>query len=246
MQAAPHRLVLTSDRLAKVLVSGIGILFLLHGLVMIVAHGLGYPIARGLVPLFHVDFEENVPTFMAFLLLVSCALAAAGLSALETRRARHRRAWGLIAFLLLLVAADEVFGIHEQVGEFLIDSLHISGLPLFAWVVPYSVAVILLAAFFMAWFLELDSKLRLSLFCAGLLFLSGAVGLELVASSHYEGLPPNRDVYRTLTGDLLATLEEALEFSGAAVFLHAMVRNLGGISFRALDPVGLPAQHTAT
>lgn len=244
MQTAPHRLVLTSDRLAKVLIAAIAILFLLHGLVMIVAHALGYPVAKGLVPLFHVDFEKNVPTFMAFLLLVSCALASAGLSALETRRPRHRRAWGLIALLLLLVAADEVFGIHEQIGEFMIDSLHISGLPLFAWVVPYSTAVILLAAFFMVWFLELDNKLRLSLFCAGLLFLSGAVGLELIASSYYENLPPDREVYRTLTGDLLATMEEALEFSGAAVFLHATIRNLGGISFRALDPVGLPARHT--
>jgi len=235
LPGAPSRLVLTPERLARALVLLFAGLFSLNALALVVAHGFGYPIAKGFVPLFHVDYESNLPTFAAFLLLISCSLTSGWMSALETGRPRHRRAWAFISVLFLLLAADEAFSFHEQVSSYLTIEFSGLGLPLYAWVVPYGIAVTVLGAFLLRWFLELEVSLRRTLMVAGTVFLSGALGLELVSSYYYESLPPDRDVFRTLTGDLLATLEEDCEFAGLSIFLHALVTRLGGISFRALD-----------
>jgi hypothetical protein len=221
LPGAPLRLVLTPERLARALVFLFVGLFSMNALVLVVAHGLGHPLAKGFVPLFHVDYESNLPTFAAFLLLISCTLTAAWTSALETGRPRHRRAWTFISVLFLSTYLNQEF-----------SSL---GLPLYAWVVPYGLAVAGLGTFLLRWFLELDRSLQRTLMLAGSIFLSGALGLELVSSNYYESLSPDREVFRTLTGDLLATLEEACEFAGLSIFLHALVTRLGGISFRALD-----------
>jgi hypothetical protein len=235
LPGAPLRLVLTPERLARALVFLFVGLFSMNALVLVVAHGLGHPLAKGFVPLFHVDYESNLPTFAAFLLLISCTLTAAWTSALETGRPRHRRAWTFISVLFLFLAADEAFSFHEQVSTYLNQEFSSLGLPLYAWVVPYGLAVAGLGTFLLRWFLELDRSLQRTLMLAGSIFLSGALGLELVSSNYYESLSPDREVFRTLTGDLLATLEEACEFAGLSIFLHALVTRLGGISFRALD-----------
>lgn len=62
MNSTPDRLVLTPPRLARFLIITLAALFVMHSLTLIVAHGLGYPVALGFVPLFHFDFEHNVPT----------------------------------------------------------------------------------------------------------------------------------------------------------------------------------------
>jgi hypothetical protein len=222
---------ITPGRLARVLCMTLAFLFAMHGLTLFVAYGLGYPVAKGFVPAFNVDFENNFPTFVAFLILIACGLVSAWSSAAETRRPRHRRAWALVAFLFLLLAADEAFTLHEQLGEFLFAEFGALGLPMFAWVVPYGIAVVLLGAFLLRWFLELERPVQISLFLAGFLFIGGAIGLELVASAYYEALPVDRPDFRTLGGDLLATLEEASEFAGASYFLFAVVRRLGGVIF---------------
>lgn len=139
--------------------------------------------------------------------------------------------------IFLLLSADEVYSFHEMVGEHLFANYSDFGVPMFGWVVPYTLALILLTAIFLRWFFELESRLRFSLFMAAGIFLFGAIGLELVASNHYESLPVDRETYRTLTGDLLSTVEEACECIGLSIFLHALIRHLGGISIRALDPM---------
>jgi hypothetical protein len=244
MQTDRHRLILTPPRLARLLALVLAFVFFMHGLTILVAHGAGYPVALGFVPMFHVDFENNLPTFVACILLVSCGLVSAWSSALEGSRPRHRRAWMFLAALFLLLAADEAFSFHEQLGLRLYAELGHLNLPMYAWVVPYGLLVILLGGFLLRWFLELERAVQLSFFAAGGIFLAGAIGFELMASDHYEALPTDRDQYRTLTGDLLSTVEEACEFAGASYFLHTVLKRLGGISFRALgaDAVAVPAR----
>ena len=214
MQPDQNRLVLTPARLTRLLAAMLGFVFGMHALAMVVAHGFGYPVALGFVPLFHIDFEDNVPTFAAFMLLIACALVCAWSSALETSRPRHMRAWALIAVLFLGLAADEAFGFHEQLDAALHVWFSEVDLPLFAWILPYGFTVGLIGLFLLRWFLELERPLQVRLFAAGALFLSGAIGLELVSGGYYQSLPADRETFRTLTVDLLSTAEEACEFAG--------------------------------
>lgn len=240
-----QRLILTPPRLIQLLGILLAFLFFMHGLTLLVAHGLGFPVAMGFVPLFHVDFENNIPTFVAFVLLLCCGLVSAWSSALEGARPRHRRAWAFLALLFMLLAADEAFSFHEQLGIFLYARFSHLDLPMYAWVVPYGLIVLLLGLFLLRWFFELERGVQLSLFAAGAIFLAGAIGLELIASGHYEALPAEREAYRTLTGDLLSTVEEACEFVGASWFLYTVLQRLGGISFRALGDAQMPTGRTS-
>lgn len=246
MPHEPYRFVLTPDRLARVLTITLATLLVFHGLALLVSHGFGYQVAKGFVPLFHLDFEANLPTLYAFILLLSCAATAAWTGALERARPRHRRAWFLVAVLFVLIAADEVFGFHEQIGDFLFAEYGEAGLPLIVRSAPYSIVVLALSVVMLRWFLELDRPAQLRLVLAGAVFLTGAIGFEYLGSYYYDHLPPDREVYRTLTGDLLATAEEACEFAGASIFLHTLVRRLGGVSFRALNPQDLAAGSAST
>jgi hypothetical protein len=234
MQPDYQRLILTPARLARLLTLLLVAVFSMHGLALFVAHGLGYPVALGFVPLFNVDFENNVPTFVAFGLLLCSALTCAWTSALESARPRHRRTWAILSLVFLFLAADEALSLHEQLGDFMHARFDGLGLPLFAWVLPYGLAVLLAGAYLLRWFLELERPLQVSLLVSGGIFLFGAIGLEFVASGLYTSLPEDREVYRTLSIDLLATVEEACEFIGVSLFLHTMVKRLGGVSFRAL------------
>ncbi len=229
-----QRLILTPARLARSLTLLLVSVFFMHGLALFVAHGLGYPVALGFVPMFHVDFENNVPTFVAFGLLLCSALTCAWTSALESARPRHRRTWGLLSLVFLFLAADEALSLHEQLGDLMHARLGGLDLPLFAWVLPYGAAVLLASAYLLRWFLELDRPMQVSLLMSGGIFLCGAIGLELLASGLYTSLPEDREVYRTLSIDLLATAEEACEFIGVSLFLYTMVKRLGGVSLRAL------------
>ena len=150
----------------------------------------------------------------------------------------------LSVVFFLLLAADEALSFHEQLGTFLYARFSQLDLPMYAWVAPYGIVVVLLGIFLLRWFLELERGVQLSLFAAGAVFLGGAIGLELVASAHYESLPVEREAYRTLMGDLLSTVEEACEFAGASWFLHTLLKRLGGISFRALGNDQMPAAAT--
>jgi hypothetical protein len=226
------RFVVTPARFQLGLALVLAFVFFMHGLAMIVAHGFGYPVAKGFVPLFHVDFEHNLPTLVALLLLLSCALTSARASARETVRTVNRRAWMLVSCLFLFLAADEAFSFHEQLSGFAHDRFADVNLPLFAWVIPYGAGVLVLGGILLRWFLELEARFRARLFVSGVIFLSGAIGLEFISSGYYESLPPDRDVYRTLGVDLLATAEEACEFAGLSLFLNTMVGYLGGVSFR--------------
>ncbi len=221
---------LTPRRLLRILLTVLAFIFVMHGLALITVHVLGFHVARGFVPVFHMDAERNVPTFAAGLLLLACSIISGVMAVLEGN-GRHRRAWTLVAFAFLFISADEVFQLHETFGQYLYAEFTDAGLPLFAWIVPYGIGVAVFGAVLLRWFFELEGRFQRSLFFAAALFLTGALGFEWLGSNHYETQDIDRPDFRTLIGDMLATFEETLEFVGASLFLYTMLSRLGGIRF---------------
>lgn len=222
----------TPRLLAKILIVGLSILFALHVFALILYHGLGHDYAMGYVPLTHMDMEANIPTMASFMMMALCACALGLMASRETDNKRHKRAWALLAILFVLLAMDEVLMFHEQVASPLTHTVMQENAPRFAWIVAYGLLVAAVGAFFLKWFLELRRDLQISLFISGAIFLSGALGMEFAASKYVESLPAGYTDIRTLTFDLMATVEEMLEFSGLAYFLFTLVKELGGISIR--------------
>jgi hypothetical protein len=177
----------------------------------------------GLVQLFDVDAEQSLPTYVNVLLLLFASVSA--LVTFQAERPEGKLAsvpWGLLAVGFLYLSLDEQAGIHENLGRptsKLIGSTH--GAFYYAWVVPALVALMALAPFALAFLRRLDHKTRMWLIVAGTIYVSGAVGMELV-----EGWYGERHGIHSLNYALLTILEETLEMCGIITFIRTLLYRL--------------------
>jgi hypothetical protein len=228
--AVEYRVVdITPRRAARTLMQIYAFLLAGHTLALIMLHGFGHPMAKGLVPSFHMDFEGNVPTFVATQVLFACAAMAALMPTLRRISGWDRLGWFFLAAVFAFLSMDEIVGLHEHAGRLAEILIPPEDLPYYDWTVPYALLVMVIAGALLPWFVRLERRSQVLFVLSGCLFIGGALGMETISGFYYGSLDPDRLVYRTLTGDLLATVEECMEFCGTGLFLCALIRHAGGI-----------------
>ncbi|MCF6298518.1 MAG: hypothetical protein L3J01_01410 [Thiomicrorhabdus sp.] len=167
--------------------------------------------------LFHVDEENNLPTwYSGFLLLATSTLL--WFFAL-TQRANEEpwfRHWLVLAVGFLLMSIDEVAGIHETINSIIEIS----------WAIPGGMLVLLLILAFVPFLLQLPRRTAKLFILAGTVYLTGAVVLEIIA------IPMSDD---TLTYDLLVAVEEGLEMLGVILFLHTLLTYMRSAKTKHVD-----------
>ena len=85
--------------------------------------------------------------------------------------------------------------------------------------------VVLLAASLLArWFLALPWRTAVLLTLAAIVYLSGAVGVELVAGDYIAQIDPDHLGVSDLKRDLYASVEETLELLGLLLLLWTLAR----------------------
>jgi hypothetical protein len=98
----------------------------------------------GIVGLFNVDFEMNVPTLFAVLVLLLAATLLAVIAVLERQAGgRHVRRWTLLSLGMAAIGCDEFLALHEKASEPLRRLLgwETMGYLHFAWVIPGAIGV---------------------------------------------------------------------------------------------------------
>lgn len=167
-----------------------------------------------------VDAEQSLPTLWSTLQL----LTVAALAAVVARRVgADRRWWGVVASGLLYVALDDALSFHEFLitpTRNLVDPNQSYDVLRFAWVVPGTAAVVLAGLLGLGFVRRMDRRLRRDLLLAVGVFLSGAVGCELVGAPWYQPGEPSA-AYVAATGS-----EELLEMVGVALAGSALLRHL--------------------
>jgi hypothetical protein len=195
---------------------------------------LGRDHVYGLVRLFYVDAEQNIPTLFSVLQLLCAALLLTVITVLKKEeKDPDVSRWAILAFGFLLMAIDEASSIHEKlirpVHRLLGDGPF--GIFYFAWVIPGIAIVFVLTLFFLRFLLRLPAKTRFTFMVAGTLFIGGALGLELVGGRYAE-----LHGQRNLTYSMIATVEESLEMAGVIVFIYALLKyiadNYNEVRFR--------------
>lgn len=200
----------------------------------------GHDRVFGLRPLFVLDYEANVPTFFSacLLLLSSALLAANGLLASEARRERWY--WFALACVFLFMAVDEAARIHELTSrptQQLVRGLGVGLGSLFriAWVVPAMVVTVIGTVLFASFLRGLPSATRFRFVLAGLIYVCGAIGMELVAGAYAEATGFKFDAGYAFGQAksavdagyaALYTAEEALEMAGVIVFINALLAHI--------------------
>jgi hypothetical protein len=178
----------------------------------------------GLVPLFYLSGEGNIPTLFSTLLLVSAAMLFALNSSIEKNQAtRYYRAWTVLSAGFLFMAVDEATVLHERLipGMRALLGGGELGYLYFAWVVPYGLVVLLLVPFLIRFVLRLPRVTRLHLLVAAALYLGGALGVELIGGNFAEQYGRQHLAYSMIT-----TVEETLEIAGLIVLIRGLLTHL--------------------
>jgi hypothetical protein len=209
------------SQVLRVLLSVTGLLVALSTATQAIVYYLpDFPLRDPTARLFYVDAEQSLPTLYSTMLLFVGALMSGFIARGHRRSGRpYVGHWGALSLVFSLLALDEFAALHEQTGEPVQEMLGIEGGPLwFAWVVPGALAVALFGIAFVRFLGHLPSATRHRLTAAGILFVGGAIGVELVGGS-YVAVHGKLD----FTYVLIATVEESLEMLGSAVLIYALL-----------------------
>jgi hypothetical protein len=205
------------------------ILVLAHVAIQTLRFMTGNDRLHGLVFLFSLGAETNIPTFYATfsLLLTALLLAVVGFS--HQRDSTFGRAyWLVLAGIFLFLSMDEMLSFHERMIDPLRNLIGSSGLFLYAWVIPYGIAVGILGGAYTRFLLSLPRRTALLFFLAGGLFVTGAIGFEMFGGWHMERYGSANPWYVAIQ-----TIEEVLEMVGILIFIYALLdyadQHLGGL-----------------
>lgn len=161
----------------------------------------------GLIPLFNLRVEGNLPTFFHALLLLGSASTAALISRAPVEDRYLARRWLLIAVVFAYLAVDEAAGVHEILNAPLRDALGATGFFYFPWVIPYFALVVLFAAANWRFLHRLAPWYRHRVVASAFVYVIGALGMEVLQGARYTAHGPDETYFIIwLTGETLETI----------------------------------------
>ena len=190
-----------------------------HAIGLVMTYGFGHDHVWGLVPLFNFGLEANVPTFYESSLFMLNGLLFLFLWRLGNPGDKERKVWLLLAVVFFFLAVDEFAMVHELLIAPVRQNLRTGGLLFFAWVMPYLVLVVFLGAWIAPSLWRLGTRLRLLFGMSAAVFVSGAVGLEMLGGRYYQSQGQTVD----LTYRLFQTAEEAMECTGLLILTYTLL-----------------------
>lgn len=173
----------------------------------------------------NVDAEASVPTWYAQSLL----LITAGLIFMIAKTViQDKKYWYGLAGIMMFISIDEGASIHELLITPMRELLTINSGPLYyAWVIMYGLLFACIGLLFVRFFMRLLRRMRLLFAAALAIFLTGALGMEMIGGLVISQGDMPWQVYVMIVG-----IEELLEMLGVTMLLYALlehVRHSGGL-----------------
>ena len=180
---------------------------------------LGYDDPFEFVSLFDVDSESNIPTWYASSTLLLCSILLASIAyAKKIDSDRYFLHWGGLSIIFLFLSMDEAASIHELAIEPLRSALNAGGFLYYTWVVPGAAFVLIFVLVYLRFLADLPVKTRRLFLVAGIVYVGGALGVELVGGRYADLYGEENFMYA-----LIVTVEEFLEMAGVVVFIFALL-----------------------
>jgi hypothetical protein len=167
-----------------------------------------------LLQLFDVDEENNLPTWYSEILLliawVFLWLCARKKHADGDRWARH---WRGLTVGFLLMAVDEIASVHETINSVIEMS----------WAVPAGIGLLAIGLVYIPFLLHLPRPTALGFMLAGVIYVTGAVGMEIVGNTM-----AGKGLRDTLAYRMSTAVEEGLEMLGLILFINVLLHYMRG------------------
>jgi hypothetical protein len=178
----------------------------------------------GLIDMFTLNAEANVPTyFSTALLLAAAVLLALVAKSSKMRNSDHFRHWSVLSGLCLFLSLDEFAQIHELLDEHrgwsegLFDA---SGALVGPWVVLYGGLALLVLSLFARFFWQLPKKYKLIFGIAAAMFLTAAIGIEMFGATVWESEGAS---WRF---ELINSIEEIFEMTSITILITGLLMYL--------------------
>ena len=160
------KIVFHSKKITLTLLAILCVLLLAHLSAMYYSEKLGISFVASKLRHFNFDVEMSLPTvFSVVILFMSSALLYVIFN--MHRSTLEGKYWGLLSAIFLFLAFDEWYQIHEPIGGYLTSTFHTSGFFYYAWIIPYGLVTLALAAFYVRFLFRLELKTRLAILCRG-------------------------------------------------------------------------------
>jgi len=166
--------------------------------------------------LFNVNNEVSIPTWFSQTILF---ISAGILFVIAYCSHTWKKYWKYLGFIFIYISIDEGASIHELTVFPMRDLLNIQSGPLYyTWVVLFGALFLVLVVVYFKFFLSLPKRTRAILFSSAVIFISGAIGMEMVGSSIAAS---SGEV--SMNYSLVVAAEEYLEMIGVTLFIYGLL-----------------------
>ncbi len=180
-----------------------------------------------LADLFDLNGEANAPSWYApSLWLIAAALAFLIGQSEHGKHGRFIWNWGMFCGACIFLSADEATMIHERIGKGIgvifekWESLRMDGGWLYSWMY-WGIGFLSVFLFLNYKFLlALPGKTLFLLCVSGVVFISGAIGVELFSVWDEHGIRPINSARQWF---LLIALEESLGMAGVIALIYTLL-----------------------
>lgn len=181
---------------------------------------IGAETSWGALRFFDLDKELSLPAWYSSILLWSTAIVLAT-NATLARRLDRRTAfyWWSLSVVFVYLSIDEMTSIHEFGNLLLPPDYKFTGFLTFSWVVVAAPLLIVGGLAFLPFLFRLPRSTALGIGLAGLVYVGGAFGMELVGGYFSKA----RD---SIEYQLAVITEEGLELVGLSIFLMVLLNFL--------------------
>lgn len=220
---------LSPRKIAGLLLSVVGLLLLANLMIIYLRFVKGFEHLRGFIHGFYFDAEANFPSFYSAAAICFCSVVLWIIGSLpQEKHAKQSFYWKLLSVVFAFLALDEFASLHEYMIQplrnMMDQSSYDSDYLYFAWFIPYVVILLILTIALSRFFLKLPRQTRWLFILGGIVFLLGAVGMEMVGGKYWatQGWAIDGSDSVDVRYALIVTLEELLEMLGIVIFIYAL------------------------
>jgi len=213
-----YNLAIDPKTVAKRLTIGVAILTVISIIIATGNYVFGYN--PEWTKMLNLDREMNFPTwYSAFMLGFSSFLLRAIAQGKALENNRFSPQWKFLSTIFLLMAIDEVLCIHEiLIIPDLRKALNLPGIFYSVWVIPGIIVVIIFLKKYWKFTQNLPKKSRFHFMLAAMLYIGGALGMEMVNGLYTELNGKQNIIYA-----LMVNLEEVMEMMGIITFIYGLL-----------------------
>ena len=219
---------LTPITVFKILIYNILILLCFNLIYVIGYMQLGYHgVIIAISQYFYLDGEANIPTLYSSILLLTSSFLLFFISKATNTKKYEMFSWIGLSLIFSFLAIDEFAMIHEGAGELFavyFNTDQIDNIVPFSlgWTLPVSIILIFLTFIYWSFIFNLPKKTRF-LFClSAIIFVSGAIGFEIIGLNIESDVISNVPYVLFLLIEII-NIEELFEMIGVSLFIFSLL-----------------------